>query len=70
MMGNIALRRSGMGSARLKWGVRTPGPVLRLNRNVELVDHFVEFSGFGTTKLLDSMRAMTIIHLRFRGGGP
>jgi O-methyltransferase involved in polyketide biosynthesis len=75
VMGNIALRRSGMGIARLKWGVRTAGPIMRLNRNLELIDQFVTFSKFAadyftdermreSTKVMDLMRTMTIVHVR------
>jgi len=75
MMGNIALRRSGMGSARLKWGVRTARPILRLNRNLELINQFVTFSKFAAdyftdekmkraATVMDWMRTMTIVHVR------
>jgi len=77
MAGNIALRRSGMGSARLKWGVRTARPILRLSPGLELIDHFVTFSRFAadyftdekmiqSAKVMDRMRVMTIVHLKLR----
>ena len=80
MMGNIALRRSGMGSARLRWGVQTAGPIIRLNRNLELIDQFVTFSKFAAdyftdekmkeaAKVMDLMRTMTIVHVRFTSSG-
>jgi hypothetical protein len=64
-----------MGIARLKWGVRTAGPIMRLNRNLELIDQFVTFSKFAadyftdermreSTKVMDLMRTMTIVHVR------
>ena len=81
MMGNIALRRSGMGSARLRWGVRTAKPIISLNPNLELIDQFVTFSKFAAdyftdermkraATVMDLMRTMTIVHVRFaRPGG-
>ncbi len=75
MAGNTALRRSGMGTACLRWGVRTPRPILGLNRNLELVNQFVTFSKFAadyfvdermreSAKIMDLMRTMTIVHVR------
>ena len=80
MMGNISLRRSGMGPARLRWGVRTAKPILKLNRNLELIDQFVTFSKFAadyftdermreSAKVMDLMRTMTIVHVRFARPG-
>jgi O-methyltransferase involved in polyketide biosynthesis len=75
MAGNIALRRSGMGTARLRWGVRTAAPIMRLNQNLGLIDQFVTFSKFAAdyftderlkraAKVMDMMRTMTIVHVR------
>ncbi len=75
VMGNIALKKSGMDTARLRWGVRTARPILRLNRNLEMIDQFVTFSKFAadyftdprmreSAKVMDLMRTMTIVHVR------
>jgi O-methyltransferase involved in polyketide biosynthesis len=80
IFGNAALRKAGMGSARLQWGVRSAKPILRLHRGLEMVDQFVTFSKFAVdhysderlkqaAKVMDWMRTMTIIHVRLKRSG-
>ena len=74
--GNFALRRAGMGSARLRWGARSAKPSLRLHAGLKLVEEFGSFSKLGdeafshedqrrTARTMDRLRASTIVHARF-----
>jgi O-methyltransferase involved in polyketide biosynthesis len=80
LFGNIALKKAGMGSARLQWGVRGAMPIVKLHPSLELVEEFAAFERFAkecyadagvqrTAKGLDWMRPMSIIHLKFRSPG-
>lgn len=77
VFGNVALKKAGMVSTRLQWGVRDAKPILRLNDGLELIDQFVTFSKFAAdyyvdermkqaAKFMDWMRTMTIVHMRFK----
>ena len=74
--GNFALRRAGMGSARLRLGARTARPILKLHAALQLVEEFGSFAKFGaevfsneeqqrTARTMDRLRASTIVHAKF-----
>jgi O-methyltransferase involved in polyketide biosynthesis len=80
LFGNIALKKAGMESARLQWSAQTSKPILKLHRGLELIDEFTAFAKFAkdyfadermqrTATVMDWMRTISIIHVRFKRTG-
>jgi O-methyltransferase involved in polyketide biosynthesis len=74
--GNFILRRVGMGSARMHWGARSANSIVKQHTGLKLIEEFSVFGKFGddifpdretlrNARMMDKMRAMTIVHLRF-----
>jgi hypothetical protein len=53
MISNVVLRKSGMGPARMRWGIRSAKPIIRRNRHLELIEHLVTFSKFAADYFTD-----------------
>lgn len=75
--GNFGLRRSGMGAARLRWGMNGSAELERWTERAEVVDAFPLFERVDRTALggdaaaraartMDRVRAIMVAHLRFR----
>ena len=79
-IGNLILRRAGMGSARLRWGARDSKPILKLHSELELIEEFPAFSKLGDevfpdqdtlrrARIMDRTGALIVVHLRLAAKG-